>query len=211
MQRPEQASLATPRPRPRADAEPRTANALRRRGIASLLAMLYLIIFSALALGFYAAVTMATQLAHNDEKAMNAQVAAESGLKFVRYQLSRVRVPGNTPPNEMMQEVLKDLLAQQGASDNLAGRGIGLGGQHDLLPRRHRRVHRARRARRRLPRRDHRRRRAAGSASRFRPLPRRADLPRDRDVFRERHQLHERSSTTASSPAARSSSRAARP
>src|SRR5688500_4476701 len=116
MQRPEQASLATPRPRPARMRRLRTANALRRRGIASLLAMLYLIIFSALALGFYAAVTMATQLAHNDEKAMNAQVAAESGLKFVRYQLSRVRVPGNTPPNEMMQEVPKDLLAQQGAS-----------------------------------------------------------------------------------------------
>ena len=59
MQRLEQASLATPRPRPARPRRLRTANALRRRGIASLLAMLYLIIFSALALGFYAAVTMA--------------------------------------------------------------------------------------------------------------------------------------------------------
>src|SRR5688500_20092917 len=120
MQRPEQASLATPRPRPARMRKLRTANALRRRGIASLLAMLYLIIFSALALGFYAAVTMAVQLAHNEERALNAQIAAESGLKFVRYQLSLVRVPATVPPNEMMMEVLKGLVAQQGASENLA-------------------------------------------------------------------------------------------
>lgn len=97
-----------------------------RGGIASVLAMLYLFIFSALALGFFTAVTMAAQLAHNDEKALNAQVAAESGLSFVQYQLTRVRIPGTTAPNQMLDEVLKDLVAQQGTSDNIAGRGIAI-------------------------------------------------------------------------------------
>src|SRR5215204_2272943 len=83
-----------------------------RRGIASLMAMLYLVIFSTLALGFYSAVTTASQLAHNDEKAMGAQAAVESGLAFLRYELSRVRVPGNTVPNQMLAEVCKDLAAQ---------------------------------------------------------------------------------------------------
>ena len=97
-----------------------------RRGIASVLAMLYLLIFSTLALGFYTAVTMAAQIAHNDEKALGAQVACESGIEFVQYQLSRVRVPGNTLPADVMTEVHKDLVAQQANSDNVAGRGIAL-------------------------------------------------------------------------------------
>jgi hypothetical protein len=106
----------------------------RRRGIAALIAMLYLLIFSALALGFYSAVTMAAQLAHNDEKALGAQIAAESGLEFVTYELTRVRVPGTTPPNQMIQEVLNDLIAQQAASDNLDGRGIILVGDTIQFP-----------------------------------------------------------------------------
>ena len=106
----------------------------RRRGIASVLAMLYMIIFSTLAVGFYAAVTMASQLAHNDEKALNAQVVTESGLRFVQYQLGRVRVPGNTPPNEMMQKIHEDLLAQQAGSPNFAGRSITLSGSTIHFP-----------------------------------------------------------------------------
>jgi hypothetical protein len=112
----------------------RRAASARRRGIASLLAMLYMIIFSTLALGFYAAVTMASQLAHNDEKAMNAQIATESGLAFITYQLSRVSVPGSTPPNQMMQEVYNDLVTQQATSGNLSGRGIGLVGSTIFFP-----------------------------------------------------------------------------
>jgi hypothetical protein len=105
-----------------------------RRGIAALIAMLYLIIFSTLALGFYAAVTTAAQVAHNDEKALGAQIATESGLAFITYQLGRVGVPGNTPPNKVMEEVLKDLVAQQGKSDNLSGRPIDLVGNTIYFP-----------------------------------------------------------------------------
>jgi hypothetical protein len=97
-----------------------------RRGIASLMAMLYLVIFSTLALGFYSAVTTASQLAHNDEKAMGAQAAVESGLAFLRYELSRVRVPGNTVPNQMLAEVCKDLAAQQAGGGNIGGRTIAV-------------------------------------------------------------------------------------
>ena len=97
-----------------------------RRGIASLMAMLYLLIFSTLALGFYSAVTTAAQLAANDEKALGAQAAVESGLAFIRYELSRVRVPGKTPPNQMLEEVLKDLVEQQAATPNINGKGIAI-------------------------------------------------------------------------------------
>lgn len=135
MQRTKQAifvpSEAAQPPAPRRCERRRRVQRSRRsggRGIASVLAMLYLFIFSALALGFFTAVTTAAQLAHNDEKALNAQIAAESGLSFIQYQLTRVRVPGTTAPNEMLEEVLKDLEVQQGNSDNIAGRGIAMVG-----------------------------------------------------------------------------------
>lgn len=105
-----------------------------RHGIASLMAMLYLLIFSTLALGFFSAVTTAAQLAANDEKALGAQSAVESGLAFLRYELSRVRVPGNTAPNQMLAEVCKDLLAQQALSGNLGTRTVAVVGDHIEYP-----------------------------------------------------------------------------
>ena len=108
-----------------AQATSRRRCARARRGVASVLAMLYLLIFASLAVGFYAAVTTAAQVAHNDERALRAQVAAESGLLFVQYELSRVSMPGNTPHDKVMDEVFADLRTQQARSDNLAGRAIG--------------------------------------------------------------------------------------
>ena len=128
MQRTERTHLVTPDRQRAPSRRYHAARARHRRGIASLLAMLYLIIFSALALGFYAAVTTAAQIAHNDEKALNAQIATESGFRFIMYELGRVRVPGSTAPNEVMQEVVRDLRAQQGTSLNLNGRTIELVG-----------------------------------------------------------------------------------
>ena len=90
----------------------RTGGAAPRRGVASVLAMLYLVIFSTLALGFYSAVTTSAQLAHNDERAMMAQVSAESGLDYVRLRLSRVEFPGNTPKDQVLKEVYEDLVKQ---------------------------------------------------------------------------------------------------
>src|SRR5215218_3360785 len=80
-----------------------------RRGVASVIAMLYLVIFSALAVGFYSAVTISVQISHNDERSMMAQVAAESGLNFLRYHLSRAAIPGNTPKSGMLTALAKEL------------------------------------------------------------------------------------------------------
>src|SRR5687768_11871580 len=79
-------------PRPPGRVPPRARG---RRGITSLFAMLYMLIFSALAIGFYSAVTMAVQVAHNDERSHGAQMAAESGMQFMKYHLGRVKFPSN--------------------------------------------------------------------------------------------------------------------
>jgi hypothetical protein len=105
-----------------------------RKGIAALIAMLYLVIFSTLALGFYASVTLSSQVAHNDERSLGAHVAAESGMQFMRYHLSKVSFPGGTPQDRMLKEVCDDLVRQTITSDNLKGRTIGMTGGTIYLP-----------------------------------------------------------------------------
>ena len=65
----------------------------RRRGLTSLLAMLFLIVFAALSVGFYAQTNMSVQVSNNERRSKEALAAAEAGLQFIRYQLSRVTIP----------------------------------------------------------------------------------------------------------------------
>ena len=49
--------------------------------MASVLAMLFLVIFSALAVGFYAQMNSAVQVAGNERRTNESLIAAESGLQ----------------------------------------------------------------------------------------------------------------------------------
>ena len=105
--------------RARATAAPR-----RRRGVASMLAMLYLVLFSALALGFYASTTMSAQVSRNERTMAEAQRAAESGLNFMRLKLSQVTIPPKTKDADVPPEIYIDLVELMEKSDNLAPRPI---------------------------------------------------------------------------------------
>jgi len=109
-----------------AAAKPGAVPALRgprggRRGIASVLAMLYLVIFGALAVGFYATVNMAAQVASNERRSASAQLATESGLAFTRYQLSRLDLPQNLSGDDQFNEMYIQLGARLNRSGNLGG------------------------------------------------------------------------------------------
>jgi hypothetical protein len=69
-----------------------------RRGAVAMLAMLYLVLFATMAIGFYAAVTTASQTSNADQRVTRAYLAAESGMDFMRYQLATVSIPPTTPP-----------------------------------------------------------------------------------------------------------------
>ena len=77
----------------------------RRRGLASVLAMLFLVLFSTLAVGFYAATTLSAQVAKNERSLTTAQSSAESGMEFMRYQLGIITVPPGTPSNQLLTTV----------------------------------------------------------------------------------------------------------
>ena len=83
--------------------------------------MLYLVIFVALALGFYAQVSVAAQLSANERRASDAQVAAESGVAFLRHRLSTISIPPTVAPELVLKEIHTQLAAQMNFSGNLGG------------------------------------------------------------------------------------------
>ena len=87
--------------------------------------MIYLVLFSTLALGFYAQVTVSAQASGNERRGAVAQAAAESGLGFLRYQLSRVKIPPTVAPADVFQEVHTQLSVRLNSTENLAGRTVG--------------------------------------------------------------------------------------
>src|SRR6185436_18152241 len=105
-----------------------------RRGVASVLAMLYLVIFSVMALGFYAATTTASQVAANERTTVSAQLAAESGFQFLRYHLSALEIPATTKTDGLLEQVYQQLAERLEPTANLGGNVIGFDGSTITLP-----------------------------------------------------------------------------
>jgi hypothetical protein len=98
-----------------------------RRAFAAVMAMLYLSLFTVLAIGFYAAAAVSLQIAGNDQAAFDAQAAAESGLQFVKYQLGRIELPACADDESSDDDlsVIASLLAKQlDGSPNMNGHGV---------------------------------------------------------------------------------------
>lgn len=105
-----------------------------RRGATAVLAMLYLMLFSTLALGFYAATTTAVQVSHNDEKVSHAFVASESGMDFMRYHLARVSIPAFAPATSVTAELAYDLKERLENTGNMPGLTVGMAGSVISIP-----------------------------------------------------------------------------
>jgi hypothetical protein len=120
---PAQPTDSTPprRARPRS----RPQKTVRRRGVTAVLAMLYLVIFSALALGFYAQTNLSTQISGGERKQAEAQLAAESGLQFIRYQLSCVNIPPSLSASAGFKELSLQLADRLNGSANMGTKVVG--------------------------------------------------------------------------------------
>ena len=73
-----------------------------RRGVTSVLAMLYLVLFGMLAIGFYAATSIASQVVYNELRSAEALLAAETGMDFMRYAMHGVAIAPDTPISQVM-------------------------------------------------------------------------------------------------------------
>src|SRR5947209_1498177 len=80
-----------------------------RHGVVSIVAMVFVMLFSVLALGAYCAITSSVQVAYNQRDMNAARAAAESGMEFIRYQLYQLNIPHNTAPSAMFATIYTQL------------------------------------------------------------------------------------------------------
>src|SRR5437762_3239434 len=90
-----------------------------RSGMTAVLAMLYLTLMASLALGFYSATNTASQVSNNEQKVERVRLAAESGLDFARFQLSRVAIPAKSSKAKHFSTMCDQLAAKMNGSGNL--------------------------------------------------------------------------------------------
>ncbi len=115
-------NIRTLRPRP------------RRHGITSVLAMMYLVLFAFMAVGFYSASGTAVEVSQNEQEQSKSLGAAESGLDFVRFQLAGVIIPPNSTGATMMNTVYTQLAARLDGTANMKGNTVQLDGAVVTLP-----------------------------------------------------------------------------
>src|SRR5215213_2378470 len=106
----------------------------RRPGIVSVVTMLYLVLFSALAIGFYASTTTSSQVSRNERMMIEARLSAESGLEFMRYRLGAMRLPSNTNASNLMDNVQAELARMLDGKPNMRGHRVQLTGGLIVLP-----------------------------------------------------------------------------
>ena len=92
-----------------------------RRGISSVLALIYLSLLAALAVGFYSAADVGTSLADNHQFINRSATSAESGLAFARYQMDHISLPGTTTSANALSATLTALQTNLNSSANMNG------------------------------------------------------------------------------------------
>jgi hypothetical protein len=87
----------------------------------SVLAMLYLVLFASLAVGFYAATNTAVQISSNERHSRQAMLSAESGLEFFRHVLGGVEIPSFTPSSQMWGTLCQQVATELNRTPNFGG------------------------------------------------------------------------------------------
>ena len=105
-----------------------------RRGVTSMLAMMYLVLFATLAVGFYTSTNTAVQVANNDQRIARALLAAESGMEFMRYQLGLIDVAPETTEAELWPNLVAALRAQLDGTPNIGNKNIYTDGETVRIP-----------------------------------------------------------------------------
>ena len=90
-------------------------NVTSRKGVALVLSLVFLVVFSSLGVAMLRMTSTQVQAASNMHVANLARSSAESGLEYLRYWVSQVTIPGSVAPSQrfsyMASAVRSDLLA----------------------------------------------------------------------------------------------------
>lgn len=101
----------------------RSSRSRIRKGVASLLAMLYLTIFATLAVGFAEACVLNAQISRNERNLAQSRVSADAGLSFARYYLGTMTLPAGTTNANLLANTAAQLGNQLNNTTNMGGAG----------------------------------------------------------------------------------------
>ena len=96
------------------------------RGMASVLAMLFLVLFATLAVGFVAESTTTVQISRNERSLQQAQAACESGMQFIRYQLDQLNVPSGDTGAALLNDVAAGLGQALNGAASMNGHAVAV-------------------------------------------------------------------------------------
>jgi hypothetical protein len=100
-----------------------------------MLAMLFLVLFATMAVGFYASTDTSSQVAANDEHVSRAAMAAEVGMNFMTYQLAHVQIPpATTDVDGITDKLYSDLQTALNGTGNLGAYTISKSGYVISIP-----------------------------------------------------------------------------
>ena len=88
----------------------------KRRGFALIIAMIFVLVFSALAVSMATMSGMNVQLASNQHKLNGALASAASGVEIIRFWLSHVSISGTTAPSERFNQIANSLQGELAAN-----------------------------------------------------------------------------------------------
>ncbi|MHC5089395.1 MAG: pilus assembly PilX N-terminal domain-containing protein, partial [Planctomycetota bacterium] len=88
----------------------------KHRGIAMIVAMLFVMVFSALSVGMFSMSSGNAIVASNLHKANAARSSAESGLEIVRYYLSQVEIDGDVTEDQWFPRATNKILDLSGVN-----------------------------------------------------------------------------------------------
>jgi hypothetical protein len=86
--------------------------------------MLYMVLFSTLAVGFAAATAMNAQISKNERSLQQADSAADGGMQFIRYQMGSMTIPANTTTGGLLDAVATALASQMNGTANMNGHTV---------------------------------------------------------------------------------------
>src|SRR5882672_3921796 len=107
---------------------------LKKHGIVAVLAMLFLALFATLALGVYATTVTNAVVANNERSGTISLTAAESGMDFIRYQLSLIKVPPSTPQDQVFSYVSGQLKTALEGTPNLGSNSVAVSSTSVSIP-----------------------------------------------------------------------------
>ncbi|HEV8291706.1 MAG TPA: hypothetical protein VGP94_07265, partial [Tepidisphaeraceae bacterium] len=105
-----------------------------RRGVTAVLAMIFLVLFASLALGVYVASTTNAIVSTNEKNGTISLTAAESGMDFIRYQLSLIKIPPTTPVDQTFSYVADHLQDVLEGSGNLGSNSVAMTSSSVTIP-----------------------------------------------------------------------------